>query len=140
MEDGVAEYRGALVNPGRGGFNCAGNRVRLAGRSGAGYQYFHLGTSNHSTAEGFPAGIRSGDVIEVRVGDTLGYLGHSGGSAATGRLLPARASHLHFQFHPDGLDGQDANPARLFELILAAAGRSPLRPTALRSVPLGARP
>jgi murein DD-endopeptidase MepM/ murein hydrolase activator NlpD len=134
IEDGEAEYRSALVNPGRAGWNCAGNRVQLTGDSGAAYQYFHLGISNASTVAAFPRGISSGDVIRVAAGETIGYLGYSGGSAATLRPVPPHAAHLHFEFHPDGCSGEDANPARLFELILTAAGHSRLRPSALRSV------
>ncbi|WP_412075766.1 M23 family metallopeptidase [Streptomyces xanthophaeus] len=115
VEDGIAEYRSATVLPGVRGWNAAGHRVRLSGRSGAGYQYFHLGSHMASTVDAFPPGVRSGDVHAVRAGEVLGYAGHTGGSVATGLLIPASAVHLHFQYHPWGVDGEDRNPARLFE-------------------------
>jgi murein DD-endopeptidase MepM/ murein hydrolase activator NlpD len=116
VEDGIAEYRSADVGVAAGRWNSAGHRVRLRGRSGAGYQYFHLGISHLSIAQAFPPGISSGDVISVRAGQVLGFLGHTGGSVATRTPVPASAAHLHFQFHPLGIDLLDANPARLFEL------------------------
>jgi RimJ/RimL family protein N-acetyltransferase len=117
VEDGLAEYRSATVNAGSGAWNTAGHRVRLTGVSGAGYQYFHLGTSNACTADAFPAGVHCGDVVPVKTGQILGFAGYTGGSVATGRAIPPQAAHLHFQYHPGGIDGADANPIRLFEQI-----------------------
>ncbi|ATE54776.1 M23 family metallopeptidase [Actinosynnema pretiosum] len=118
VEDGVAEYAAAASDQ---GWHPAGNRVRLRGRGGDAYLYLHLGTSHSSPADAFPPGVLDGDVREVAAGEVLGYCGHTGGSVATGRPIPAGAAHLHFQFHPGGLDRADANPARLFERVASGA-------------------
>lgn len=117
VQDGTAEYLAVELDPHGRPVNMAGHRVRLAGRDGAGYRYFHLGTVHTDTADAFPRGIAHGDLVEVRAGDVLGFLGHTGGSAATGAHVPAHAAHLHFQYHPGGLDSPDVNPARLFERV-----------------------
>jgi peptidoglycan LD-endopeptidase LytH len=113
VEDGMAEF--ILAEEGRGG----GHRVRLTGSSGAVYHYLHLGTDPAHTRDAFPAeftniGARS---VAVTAGTVIGYLGHTGGAVASGMPIPARAAHLHFQYHPYGADGEDANPANLFDLI-----------------------
>jgi murein DD-endopeptidase MepM/ murein hydrolase activator NlpD len=117
VEDGTAVYRSAGLDRKSGAFDMAGHRVYLAGRSGAAYLYFHLGTVVDSPVDAFPPGIRCGDVVVVRAGTVLGFVGHTGGSIATGLPTPAHAAHLHFEHRPDGPDGADSNPIRMFERI-----------------------
>lgn len=125
VEDGTARFRSACLGPRPGVLNMAGHRVCLLGRSGAAYLYFHLGTVRDSPVDAFPRGIRCGDVVVVRAGTVLGFVGHTGGSIATGMPTPAPAAHLHFEHHPDGPDGADVNPVRMFErsgsIVLEAA-------------------
>ncbi|QUQ65411.1 M23 family metallopeptidase [Kutzneria sp. CA-103260] len=111
VENGTAEF--ILAREGRSG----GHRVRLTGASGAMYHYLHLGTDPAHPGDAFPAEfIDTGDrPVEVTAGTVIGYLGHTGGAVASGMSIPARAAHLHFQYHPQG--GRDANPANLFDLI-----------------------
>ncbi|MCX4902777.1 M23 family metallopeptidase [Streptomyces sp. NBC_00878] len=112
VEGGTAEF--ILAVEGRSG----GHRVRLTGASGALYHYLHLGTDPACPADAFPAEFigKSERSVAVAAGTVIGYLGHTGGAVADGRSIPARAAHLHFQYHPDG-DHVNANPARLFDLI-----------------------
>lgn len=117
VESGWVEFRCVRADPGSRGWNMAGHRIRLHGDSGAGYLYGHLGTTHAGTGDAFRAGARCGQLVGVRAGEIIGFVGHTGGAAAGGTLIPRRAAHLHFQYHPDGLDGADANPARLFERI-----------------------
>ncbi|MCS7477830.1 M23 family metallopeptidase [Umezawaea endophytica] len=119
VEEGRAEFITAVA--GRGG----GHRVRLHGAGGAVYHYLHLGTDPASTRDAFPAefadlGDRS---VRVEAGTVVGYLGHTGGSVAGGTPIPARAAHLHFQYHPDGFDAEDADPAAFFALVEADLAR-----------------
>ncbi|NUU25876.1 MAG: M23 family metallopeptidase [Streptomycetaceae bacterium] len=114
LEAGTAEYVAAATST---GWHPAGNRVRLRGLGGDAYLYLHLGTAHGRTDDAFPAGVRDGDVVEVAAGQVIGYVGHTGGSVATGSPIPARAAHLHFEFRPGGPDREDVNPARLFERI-----------------------
>lgn len=115
VEAGTAEF--IVHEEGRGG----GHRVRLTGASGAVYHYLHLGTDPAHTRDAFPAEFAdaSDRRVEVTAGLVIGYLGHTGGAVASGIPIPipARAAHLHFQYHPLGADGEDANPAHLFDLI-----------------------
>ena len=112
VEGGTAEF--ILAEEGRSG----GHRVRLTGASGALYHYLHLGTDPAYPGDAFPAEFigRGERPIAVTAGTVIGYLGHTGGAVASGRSIPARAAHLHFQYHPDG-DHKDANPAHLFDRI-----------------------
>lgn len=115
VEGGTAEF--IVAEEGRSG----GHRVRLTGASGALYHYLHLGTDPAFPGDAFPAeflgvGERA---VAVTVGMIIGYLGHTGGGVASGMSIPARAAHLHFQYHPHG-DHQDANPANLFDLLDAS--------------------
>lgn len=115
VEDGRAEFIRAVA--GRGG----GHRVRLHGVGGAAYHYLHLGTDPTHTRDAFPAEFADvGDrAIEVTAGTVIGYLGHTGGAVATRTSIPASAAHLHFQYHPYGVEGEDADPAAFLELIAA---------------------
>jgi hypothetical protein len=115
VEDGTARYRSAPVGSRPGAVNMAGHRVCLLGTSGAAYFYFHLGTDADNAVDAFPQGIRCGDVVAVRAGTAIGFVGHTGGSIATGRPMPAASAHLHFEHRPDGPDGADVNPVRMFE-------------------------
>jgi peptidoglycan LD-endopeptidase LytH len=115
VEDGTATYSSACLGRNPGAFDMAGHRVCLVGSSGAAYLYFHLGTVLDSPVDAFPRGTRCGDVVVVRAGTVLGFVGHTGGSIATRLQTPARAAHLHFEHHPDGPDGADVNPVRMFE-------------------------
>jgi murein DD-endopeptidase MepM/ murein hydrolase activator NlpD len=117
VKDGWAEYRSASVNGGVRGWNCAGNRVILTTESGDAFWYFHLGSSHENTTDAFPGGIQCGATVRVMYGDIIGYVGYTGGSIATGRRIPPQSAHLHFEYHPAGLNGSGANPARFFELI-----------------------
>jgi murein DD-endopeptidase MepM/ murein hydrolase activator NlpD len=117
VEGGVAVYRGACSTSDQGSFNAAGNRVCLIGSSGQAFLYFHLGTDNETTHDAFPANVLSGHERRVEVGEVLGYTGHSGGSRASGLLMPFQCAHLHFEHRPGGPTGADVNPARLFERI-----------------------
>jgi murein DD-endopeptidase MepM/ murein hydrolase activator NlpD len=125
VEDGIARYLSASVGPRLEALNKAGHRVCLIGTSGAAYHYFHLGTVCESLLDAFPPGIGCGDVVSVPAGTVLGFVGHTGGSIATGLRTPASAAHLHFQYHPDGFGGEDVNPARIFERSGSAIGDTP---------------
>ena len=117
VEDGTAEYRSIDVTVGPWPRSAAGHRVRLRGRSGAVYEYFHLGGDEESTLDAFPDGIASGDKAEVKAGEVIGYSGFTGGSAVTGRSMPVEEAHLHFEYKPSGTSGPKENPALLFERV-----------------------
>jgi murein DD-endopeptidase MepM/ murein hydrolase activator NlpD len=111
VEDGRAEFMSA---PPAG--SAAGHWVRLCGASGAAYYYLHLGTDPADPLDAFPAALATtAAAADVRAGTVIGYLGHTGGSIATGAGIPTRAAHLHFQYHPHGPGRDDANPAWLFD-------------------------
>ncbi|MGL4175620.1 MAG: M23 family metallopeptidase [Dermatophilaceae bacterium] len=140
IENGVADFRDCRFSPGRSGRNTAGHRVRLLGQSGAMYLYCHLGTDSDDPGDAFPAGIRPGDLLAVQAGQVLGQLGHTGGSLASGCAIPPQAAHLHFQFHPNGLEALDVNPVRLFERIASVSARSTVIHPIRRRRPSGRGP
>jgi murein DD-endopeptidase MepM/ murein hydrolase activator NlpD len=133
VEDGWAEYRVASHGGRRWGWNGGGNRVLLQGASGALYMYLHLGTSHEHSVDAFPPGVQDGDRVPVGAGDVVGYTGYTGGNLATGRRLHESAAHLHFQFHPEGLEEFDCNPVRFFELTTSPQSAALFRESAALS-------